>query len=96
MSTLTQDVLVAAFENHPPMLEKGSYDTWQSRLLMYVEGKENVQMYLNSILMKQIDCDIMATNIVFQGLPNDIHALLNNKKIANSILNRVKELIDGI
>ncbi|GJR77531.1 hypothetical protein Tco_0089896 [Tanacetum coccineum] len=50
---------------------------------------------LNTDEQKQIECDIMAANIVLQGLPNDIHTLLNNKKTANSIWNRVKELMDG-
>nr|GEU98161.1 UBN2 domain-containing protein [Tanacetum cinerariifolium] len=32
------------------MLEKGRYDTWQSRMLLYVEGKEHGKMLLDSIL----------------------------------------------
>nr|GEW83825.1 hypothetical protein [Tanacetum cinerariifolium] len=32
------------------MLEKGGYDTWQSRMLLYVEGKEHGKMLLDSIL----------------------------------------------
>ncbi|GJZ18093.1 hypothetical protein Tco_0554216 [Tanacetum coccineum] len=31
------------------MLEKGGYDTWKSRILLYIEGKENGQMLLNYI-----------------------------------------------
>nr|GEV16477.1 hypothetical protein [Tanacetum cinerariifolium] len=50
MSTLTQSVLVAGSDNHPHMLEKSSYDSWQSRMLMYIEGNENGQLLLNSIL----------------------------------------------
>nr|GEW10774.1 hypothetical protein [Tanacetum cinerariifolium] len=50
MSTLAENVLAADTENRPPMLEKGRYDTWQSRLLLYVEGKECGQMLLDSIL----------------------------------------------
>ncbi|GJX92084.1 hypothetical protein Tco_0345410 [Tanacetum coccineum] len=30
--------------------EKDGYDTWQSRMLLYVEGKENREMLLDSIL----------------------------------------------
>ncbi|GJR61986.1 hypothetical protein Tco_1504148 [Tanacetum coccineum] len=51
--------------------------------------------YLNADEHKQIDCDIMAANIVLQGLPNDIYALLNHRKTANLIWNMVKELKDG-
>ncbi|GJR23383.1 hypothetical protein Tco_0971910 [Tanacetum coccineum] len=32
------------------MLKKGGYDTWESRILLYIEGKENGQMLLNYIL----------------------------------------------
>ncbi|GKB80259.1 hypothetical protein Tco_0947154 [Tanacetum coccineum] len=85
MSTLTQDVLAAASENRPPMFEKASYDTWQSRLLMYVKGNEmsksrrppgkrlQAMADLNADEHKEIECDIMAANIVLQGLPNDIN-----------------------
>ncbi|GJS91460.1 hypothetical protein Tco_0774096 [Tanacetum coccineum] len=41
MSTLTHDVLTAGSDNRSPMLEKSSYDSWQSRMLMHIEGKEN-------------------------------------------------------
>ncbi|GKD78607.1 hypothetical protein Tco_1341228 [Tanacetum coccineum] len=51
MSTLTENVLVVGSENHPPMLEKGGYDTWQSRLLLYIKGEENGQMFLDSIFL---------------------------------------------
>ncbi|GJX90184.1 uncharacterized mitochondrial protein-like protein [Tanacetum coccineum] len=32
MSTLAENVLAAGAEDRPPMLEKGGYDTWQSRI----------------------------------------------------------------
>ncbi|GJU51376.1 hypothetical protein Tco_1220931 [Tanacetum coccineum] len=50
MSSLAKNVLVAEAENRPPMLEKGRYDTWQSRMLLYVEGKEHGEMLLDYIL----------------------------------------------
>ncbi|GKA18195.1 hypothetical protein Tco_0698032 [Tanacetum coccineum] len=31
------------------MLEKGGYDSWKSRILLYIEGKENREMLLDSI-----------------------------------------------
>ncbi|GJX91527.1 hypothetical protein Tco_0344853 [Tanacetum coccineum] len=50
MSPLAKNILAARAENRPPMLEKDGYDTWQSRMLLYVEGKENREMLLDSIL----------------------------------------------
>nr|GEZ27800.1 ribonuclease H-like domain-containing protein [Tanacetum cinerariifolium] len=50
MPTLAENVLAAGAKNRPPMLEKARYDTWQSRMLLYIEAKEHGQMFLNSIL----------------------------------------------
>ncbi|GJS32150.1 hypothetical protein Tco_0530532 [Tanacetum coccineum] len=41
MTTMAENVLAVGVENRPPMLEKGHYDTWQSRILLYIEDKEN-------------------------------------------------------
>ncbi|GJW43328.1 hypothetical protein Tco_0072127 [Tanacetum coccineum] len=40
-------------------------------------------------------CDIKATNIVLQGLPQDIYNLVNHHKEAKDIWDRVKLLIEG-
>ncbi|GJT05627.1 hypothetical protein Tco_0840089 [Tanacetum coccineum] len=50
MSTLAENVLAAGAKTRPPMLEKGGYDTWKSRMLLHVEGNENGNMLLDSIL----------------------------------------------
>ncbi|GJY90789.1 hypothetical protein Tco_0505985 [Tanacetum coccineum] len=41
MATMAENVLAAGAENRPPMLEKGGYDTWQSRILLYIEVTRN-------------------------------------------------------
>ncbi|GKA54557.1 nucleotide-binding alpha-beta plait domain-containing protein [Tanacetum coccineum] len=43
----------------------------------------------------QADCDLKATNIVLQGLPPDVYALVNHHKIAKDIWDRVKLLMQG-
>ncbi|GJW67976.1 hypothetical protein Tco_0122400 [Tanacetum coccineum] len=43
----------------------------------------------------QADCDLKATNIVLQGLPPDVYALVNHHKIAKYIWDRVKLLMQG-
>ncbi|GKE21534.1 hypothetical protein Tco_1433046, partial [Tanacetum coccineum] len=43
----------------------------------------------------QADCDLMATNIVLQGLPLDVYALVNHHKISKDIWDRVKLLMQG-
>nr|GEW59560.1 hypothetical protein [Tanacetum cinerariifolium] len=79
MSTLAQTIIAAGAQNRPSMLEKGEYDTWKSRMLLYVEGKEHGDMLLDSILKGPF--------------PNK--TLLNPKKIAYEIWHKVKELMEG-
>ncbi|GKD48869.1 hypothetical protein Tco_1277845 [Tanacetum coccineum] len=49
MTTLAEHMIVADVENHPPMLDKSMYDSWQSRVLLYIKGKKNGRMMLESI-----------------------------------------------
>ncbi|GKB92566.1 putative ribonuclease H-like domain-containing protein [Tanacetum coccineum] len=39
-SSYNQAIADAGSENHPPMLEKGSYVPWSSRFMMYINGKK--------------------------------------------------------
>ncbi|GJR99098.1 hypothetical protein Tco_0315607 [Tanacetum coccineum] len=41
----------------------------------------------------QADCDLKATNIVFQGLPPNVYAIVNYHKVAKEIWDRVNLLI---
>nr|GEU78180.1 hypothetical protein [Tanacetum cinerariifolium] len=43
----------------------------------------------------QADCDLKATNIVRQGLPQDVYAIVNHHKVAKEIWDRVKLLMQG-
>ncbi|GKB74609.1 hypothetical protein Tco_0936021 [Tanacetum coccineum] len=43
----------------------------------------------------QADCDLKATNIVLQGLPPDVYAIVNHHKVAKEIQDRVKLLMQG-
>ncbi|GKB85493.1 hypothetical protein Tco_0957765 [Tanacetum coccineum] len=43
----------------------------------------------------QADCDLKATNIVLQGLPPDVYAIMNHHKVAKEIWDRVKLLMQG-
>ncbi|GJS12297.1 hypothetical protein Tco_0369093 [Tanacetum coccineum] len=49
MATMAENVIVAGAENRPPMLEKGMYDSWKSRIWLYIKGKENGEMLIDSI-----------------------------------------------
>ncbi|GKE39559.1 hypothetical protein Tco_1462964, partial [Tanacetum coccineum] len=43
----------------------------------------------------QADCDIKATNIILQGLPPEVYALVSNHKIAKELWERIQLLIQG-
>ncbi|GJR76431.1 hypothetical protein Tco_0088796 [Tanacetum coccineum] len=49
MSTLAEFMIVAGADNRPPMLDKAMYDSWESRMELFIEGKENGRMMLNSV-----------------------------------------------
>ncbi|GJT13839.1 hypothetical protein Tco_0860881 [Tanacetum coccineum] len=50
MTTLAEHMIIGGADNHPPMLEKTIYNSWQSRVMLYIKGKEHGRMMLNSIL----------------------------------------------
>ncbi|GJT98229.1 hypothetical protein Tco_1093747 [Tanacetum coccineum] len=52
------------------MLEKSMYDSWASRIRLFIKGKKNVRMMLDSIHNGLLD--VQATNIILHGLPPDV------------------------
>nr|GEY19931.1 hypothetical protein [Tanacetum cinerariifolium] len=49
MSTLAEYMIVAGVENRPSMLNKTMYNSWQSRMLLYLKRNINGRMMLESI-----------------------------------------------
>ncbi|GKB92176.1 hypothetical protein Tco_0964448 [Tanacetum coccineum] len=43
----------------------------------------------------QADCDIKATNIILQGLPPKVYALVSNHKVAKELWERIQLLMQG-
>ncbi|GJS89766.1 retrovirus-related pol polyprotein from transposon TNT 1-94, partial [Tanacetum coccineum] len=50
---------------------------------------------LSSTEAIQADCDIKATNIILQGLPPKVYALVSNHKIAKELWERIQLLMQG-
>ncbi|GKD96798.1 hypothetical protein Tco_1380695, partial [Tanacetum coccineum] len=46
---MAENVIAAGAENRPSMLEKGMYDSWKTRIWLYIKGKENGEMFIDSI-----------------------------------------------
>nr|GEU32115.1 hypothetical protein [Tanacetum cinerariifolium] len=42
-------MIVGGAENRPPMFDKAMYNLWESRILLYINGKKNGRMMVESI-----------------------------------------------
>ncbi|GJQ92087.1 hypothetical protein Tco_0003226 [Tanacetum coccineum] len=49
MATMAENVIVVGSKNRPLMLEKGMYNSWKTRIILYIQGKENGEMLKDSI-----------------------------------------------
>nr|GEV00509.1 hypothetical protein [Tanacetum cinerariifolium] len=54
MATMAENVITAGSETYPLMLEKGMYDSWKTRILFYIQGKENGEMLIDSIKNRSV------------------------------------------
>ncbi|GKA82321.1 hypothetical protein Tco_0789069 [Tanacetum coccineum] len=48
--SLAENVIVAGADNRPPMLDKSNYNSWASRMLLYIRGKPNGKLLVDSVL----------------------------------------------
>nr|GFB89450.1 hypothetical protein [Tanacetum cinerariifolium] len=49
MTSLADKAILSGADNHPPMLEKDMYDSWKSRMELYMLNKQHGRMILESI-----------------------------------------------
>ncbi|GJS83685.1 hypothetical protein Tco_0750226 [Tanacetum coccineum] len=63
--------------------------------LALVEGSTPCMTATNFLLAIQADYDIKATNIILQGLPPEIYALVSNHKVAKELWERIQLLMQG-
>ncbi|GKA59065.1 hypothetical protein Tco_0758378 [Tanacetum coccineum] len=49
MTTFAEHIIVIGAENRPPMLEKLMYDSWASRIRLFIKRKKHGRMFLYSI-----------------------------------------------
>nr|GEW81910.1 hypothetical protein [Tanacetum cinerariifolium] len=122
MTSLADKAILSGADNHPPMLEKDMYDSWKSRMELYMLNRQYGMMILKSVelgpllwptveedgvtrLKKysklsaaeaiQADCDVKATNIILQGLPPEVYALVSTHKVAKELSERIQMLMQG-
>ncbi|GKE13980.1 retrovirus-related pol polyprotein from transposon TNT 1-94 [Tanacetum coccineum] len=96
MTTLADKAILLGADNRPPMLEKDMYDSWKSIIELYMMNRQHGRMILESVENAiQANCDIKATNIILQGLPPEVYALVNDHKFAKELWERIQLLMQG-
>ncbi|GKE76406.1 hypothetical protein Tco_1542526 [Tanacetum coccineum] len=48
-NTLAEYMILTGADNHPPMLDKDLYDSWKSRMELYMKNRDHVRMILESV-----------------------------------------------
>ncbi|GKA82256.1 hypothetical protein Tco_0789004 [Tanacetum coccineum] len=48
MTTLAEKAILSGADNHPPMLEKDMFDSWKSKMELYMLNRQNGRMILES------------------------------------------------
>ncbi|GJV19558.1 retrovirus-related pol polyprotein from transposon TNT 1-94 [Tanacetum coccineum] len=91
MITLVEYMIVAGAENRPPMLDKTIYNSWESRMLLYIKRKKNGRMMLESIE----NGPFVYPTFEEDGLLPNVYALVNHCQSAKDIRERVKLLMKG-
>ncbi|GKC28898.1 hypothetical protein Tco_1036192 [Tanacetum coccineum] len=96
MTTLADKAILSGADNRPPILEKDMYDSWKSIMELYMMNRQHGRMILESVENAiQPNCDIKATNIILQGLPPELYALVSNHKVAKELWARIQLLMQG-
>ncbi|GKC94670.1 hypothetical protein Tco_1160112 [Tanacetum coccineum] len=48
-NTLAEYMILSSADNRPPMLDKDLYDSWKSRMELYMQNREHERMILESV-----------------------------------------------
>ncbi|GJS12074.1 hypothetical protein Tco_0368870 [Tanacetum coccineum] len=98
-NTLAEYMILFGADNRPPMLDKDLYDSWKSRMELYMQNIEHGRMILesveNGLLIWPTIEENGATNIILQGLPTDIYSLVNHHGVSKDLWERVQLLMQG-
>nr|GEX98431.1 hypothetical protein [Tanacetum cinerariifolium] len=97
MTTLADKAIFSGADNRPPMMEKDMYESWKSIMELYLMNREHGRKYLELTPSKaiQADYDVKTTNIILQGLPPEVYALVSNHKVAKQLWERIQLLMQG-
>ncbi|GJU45093.1 hypothetical protein Tco_1202359 [Tanacetum coccineum] len=80
MTTPADKAILSVADNRPPMLEKDIPKKYSE---------------LSATEAIQADCDVKETNIILQGLPPEVYALVSYHRIAKELWERIQLLMQG-
>ncbi|GJV30907.1 hypothetical protein Tco_1391307 [Tanacetum coccineum] len=90
MITLAKFMIISGADNRPLMLDKTMYDSWKSRMELYIEnqrmGKDSYSVENGPLIWPTIEEN---------GLPPDVYAIVNHQKVSKEIWDIVKLLTQG-
>nr|GEU90443.1 hypothetical protein [Tanacetum cinerariifolium] len=99
MTSLADKAILSGADNHPPMLKKDMYDSCKSRMELYMLNRQHGRMILesveNGLLLWPTVEENGATNIILQGLPPEVYALVSTHKVAKELWERIQMLMQG-
>ncbi|GKE25233.1 hypothetical protein Tco_1436745 [Tanacetum coccineum] len=91
MSSLAEFMILFGADNRPPILEKHIYDSWKSRMELYMQNREHGRMILELVEHGPL----IWLTIKENGLPSDVNSLVNHHRVSNDLWKRVQLLMQG-
>nr|GEU36139.1 integrase, catalytic region, zinc finger, CCHC-type, peptidase aspartic, catalytic [Tanacetum cinerariifolium] len=87
MTNLADKVILSGADNRPPMLEKDMYDSWKSRMELYMLNRQHGWMILESVE----NGPLLGTTVEENGG----YALVSTHKVAKELWERIQMLMQG-
>ncbi|GJX05374.1 hypothetical protein Tco_0191290 [Tanacetum coccineum] len=84
-NTLAEYMILSGADNRPPMLDNDLYDSWKSRMELYMQNREHVRMILESV----------ENGPLIWPKISDIYSLVNHHRVAKDLWERVQLLMQG-
>nr|GEU96321.1 integrase, catalytic region, zinc finger, CCHC-type, peptidase aspartic, catalytic [Tanacetum cinerariifolium] len=89
MTALVDKAILSSANNRPPMLEKDMYNSWKSRVELYMMNRQNIQMILESV-----ENGPLIWHTIEENGPK-VYALVGNHKAAKDLWERIQLLMQG-
>nr|GEW98008.1 ribonuclease H-like domain-containing protein [Tanacetum cinerariifolium] len=86
MTSLADKAILSGVDNRPPMLEKDMYDSWKSRMELYMLKRQHGRMILVSV---------ESGPLLWPRLPPKVYALVSTHKVTKELWERIQMPMQG-